>query len=237
MICSGPNQSMDQVDCGSIRRRAVLPAVLVTLLLACRRKYWPSRFLLYDIAPDLASTNPDLAQRRASWCESVPACTAGITDLNARCASVLAGSAADAACQKAAGGVVDRLSSHTSKRAATSTPMLSPRRGPTSSSRNLEALGLKLGWSLEKQTRVNAALHKLEFRWRSQCNRRLRSAARGKRSLAAARMRSCCVEASKVRRPGVAGAGAQRSMKIAPSLRSPTRPAGRMVSLPRAQPD
>jgi hypothetical protein len=144
---------------GHTRYAAVLAALLLSLSAQVLAQQIPALTIL---PPDLAATNPVLAQRRAELVRERAGLHSRITDLNARCASVLAGSAADAACQKEQAELSIALSSHIQESSDFDADA-EPAVRASILMKNLDALAIKLGWSLEKQTRLNAALHRLGF--------------------------------------------------------------------------
>jgi hypothetical protein len=112
------------------------------------------------LPPDLTASNPALAQRRADLVQERAGLHGKVTDLNARCTSVLAGSKADTACQKEQGELSIALNSHI-KKSKDFNADAEPEVKNSIAITNLEALASKLGWSSEKQARLNTELHRL----------------------------------------------------------------------------
>lgn len=142
---------------GYARCAAFLVALLLSLTAQAPAQQIPA---LTVLPPDLATSNPALAQRRAALVQERAALHGKINDLNGRCASVLAGSEADTACQKDQAQLSTALNSHIQKSKdfnADAQPEVKDNIVTT----NLEALANKLGWSLDKQARLRTALHKL----------------------------------------------------------------------------
>jgi hypothetical protein len=144
---------------GYARYTAALTALLLSLSAQVLAQQIPA---LTVLPPDLAATNPQLAQRRAELVRERASLHGRITELNARCVSVLASSAADAACQKEQAALSIALSSHIQKSSDFDADA-EPAVRASILIKNMDALAIELGWSLEKQARLNAALHKLGF--------------------------------------------------------------------------
>jgi hypothetical protein len=144
---------------GYARYAAVLAALLLSLSAQVLAQQIPALTILPS---DRAATNPDLAQRRVELLRERTGLHGRITDLNARCASVLAGSAADAACQKEQSELSIALSAHIQKSSDFNADA-EPAVRASIFIKNLDALASKLGWSLEKLARLNSALHKLGY--------------------------------------------------------------------------
>jgi hypothetical protein len=141
------------------RFRLVLAACLLSLSARVLAQQIPALTIL---PPDLSATNSTLAQRRSELVQERASLHGRITDLNARCASVLAGSAADAECQKAQTELSIALNSHVQKSRDFNADA-QPAVRANILIKNMDALAIKLGWSLEKQARLDTALRKLDF--------------------------------------------------------------------------
>jgi hypothetical protein len=145
---------------GYARYTAALTALLLSLSAQVLAQQIPALTVLPP--EDLAATNPGLAQRRVELVRERAGLHGRIIDLNVRCASVLAGSAADAACQNEQAELSIALSSHIQK-SSDFDAEAEPAVRANIFIKNLDALAIKLGWSLEKQAHLNAVLHKLGF--------------------------------------------------------------------------
>ncbi len=144
-------------------RNARLGAVLAAFLLSLPAQVLAQQIpALTILPPDLSLTNPALAQRRSELMQERASLHGRITDMNARCASVLAGSAADAACQKTQTELSIALNSHIQKSGDFNADA-QPAVRANILIKNMDVLAIKLGWTLEKQARLNTALRKLDF--------------------------------------------------------------------------
>jgi hypothetical protein len=140
------------------RYLAILAALLMSLLTPALAQQIPA---LAFLPPDLVASNPGLAGRRAILMQERSALHGKINSLNGRCAAVEEGSAADTACQREQAELQTALNSHIQKsddfnRAAQ--PAVR-----ANNIKDMRALAKKLGWSVEKQARLNTALHQLGF--------------------------------------------------------------------------
>ena len=70
---------------------------------------------LIVLPPNVAASNPDLAARRAELVQQRAALHGQVNALNARCASIVAGSAADASCQQEQAQLASALNAHIQK--------------------------------------------------------------------------------------------------------------------------
>jgi|GEM_PF-5094554 len=109
-IVDAPNRPRRSL--GYVGHAVVLAAVLLSLLAQALAQQIPS---LTVLPSDLATSNPALAQRRAVLVQERATLHGNINGLNGRCASVLAGSAADAACQEEQTELMIALNSHIQK--------------------------------------------------------------------------------------------------------------------------
>jgi hypothetical protein len=97
---------------GSVRHTAILAALLLSALHPALGQQIPA---LTVLPPDLAASNLNLAERRAVLVGERSALHGKIDSLNVRCAAVVEGSAADAACLKEQAELLPALNAHIQK--------------------------------------------------------------------------------------------------------------------------
>jgi hypothetical protein len=138
---------------------AILTALTLGLLTQSPAQQIPA---LKVLPPDMAPSGAALTARRTELTQERTTLHGKINDLNARCAAIKEGSAAEIACKHDQAELTIALNSHIEKSndfnedaqpALTAYTMLN----------KMDALAKKLGWSPEKQARLHKALHKLDF--------------------------------------------------------------------------
>lgn len=148
-----------RVFCRPIHTLALLAALIPGLLGQASAQQIPA---LIALPPDLAASDIALAAHRTELSQERASLHSKINDMNARCAVVVEGSAAEDACRHEQAELTIALNSHIEKSndfnedaqsALITFQML----------KNMDALAKKLGWSSEKQARLHTALHKLDF--------------------------------------------------------------------------